>query len=517
MGKIISAEEAIGNIKDHDCIGIGGFVGIAHPEALTRTLEERFVNTGTPKNLTIVYAAGQGDGKDKGINHLAHEVLVKRVIGGHWGLAPKMGKLALEGKIEAYNLPQGVISQLYREIAAKRPGIITHVGLKTFVDPRISGGKLNAVTTEDIVRFISIDDKEKLFYKTFPINVAFIRGTTSDKYGNISMEKEAGSLEMLSLAQAAKNCGGIVIAQVEEIVDSGTQSPWMIKIPSIFVDHIVIADKSEHWQTYGEKYNPAFSGQGKISSDDIPPLRLDERKIVSRRAFNEITGTAIVNLGIGMPEGISMIANEEGKNELIKITVEAGAIGGIPAGGLSFGASYNPEAIIDQPYQFDFYDGGGLDIAFLGLAQVDVKGNVNVSKFGEKLAGCGGFINISQNAKKVVFCGTFTSGGLKIKIAGSRIKILNEGKYKKFIKKVEHVTFSGEYGADIEQNILYITERAVFKLAGRSVKLIEIAPGIDINKDIIDQMEFKPLISDNIRQMDPAIFKKGMMGSIKNN
>ncbi len=516
MGKIISAEEAIGTIKDHDCLGIGGFVGVGHPEALTRTLEERYMNTGTPKNLTITYAAGQGDGKDRGINHLAHEGLIKRVIGGHWALAPKMGKLALEGKIEAYNLPQGVISQLYREIAAKRPGIITHVGLKTFVDPRISGGKLNSVTTEDVVKLISIDDKEKLFYKAFPINIAFIRGTTSDKYGNISMEKEAGSLEMLSIAQAAKNCGGIVIAQVEEIVDSSTQSPWMIKIPSIFVDHVVIADKSEHWQTYEEEYNPAFSGQERIPFGDIPPLNLDERKIISRRAFIEIKETAIVNLGIGMPEGVSIIANEEGKAELIKITVEAGAIGGIPAGGLSFGASYNPEAIIDQPYQFDFYDGGGLDIAFLGLAQVDMKGNVNVSKFAGKLAGCGGFINISQNAKKVVFCGTFTSGGLKIEIAGGRVKILNEGKYKKFIREVEHITFSGEYSADTSQDILYVTERAVFRLAGRSIELIEIAPGIDLKKDITGQMEFKPVINDNIKQMDPAIFKEGMMGSFKN-
>ena len=256
--KIISAAEAIGAIRDNDCIGIGGFVGMAHPEALTRTLEERYINTGTPKNLTIVYAAGQGDGKDRGINHLAHEGLVKRVIGGHWGLAPKMGKLALEEKIEAYNLPQGVISHLYREIAGKRPGVITHVGLKTFVDPRISGGKLNSVTTEDMVRLINIDNKEKLFYKALPINIAFIRGTTSDKYGNISMEREAGSIEMLSIAQAVKNCGGIVIAQVERIVDNGVLNPWIVKIPSVFVDHIVVADRSDHWQTYDMEYNPAF-------------------------------------------------------------------------------------------------------------------------------------------------------------------------------------------------------------------------------------------------------------------
>jgi len=511
MDKLISAKEAIGKIKDGDCIGIGGFVGIVNPETLTKTLGERYLNLGSPKNLTIIYAAGQGDGKDKGINHLAHEGLVKRVIGGHWGLAPKMGKLALEGKIEAYNIPQGVISQLYREIAAKRPGIITHVGLKTFVDPRVSGGKINSITTEDIVELIKIDGKEKLFYRSFPINIAFIRGTSSDKDGNISMEKEAASIEMLSIAQAVTNSGGIVIVQVEKIVGSGIQNPWMIKIPSIFVDYVVVAGSSDHWQTYIEKYNPAFSGEKRIPLKNIPILKLDERKIISRRAFNEINEKAIVNIGLGMPEGVSIIANEEGKTELIKITVEAGAIGGIPAGGLSFGASYNPEAIIDQPYQFDFYDGGGIDIAFLGLAQVDIKGNVNVSKFGDKLAGCGGFINISQNAKKVVFCGTMTSGGLKIEIVDGEIKILNEGKFKKFINEVEQITFSGDYASDISQEILYVTERAVFKLVDSNIELIEIAPGLDIERDIIKQMEFKPLISNNVKKMDTSILKKGVM------
>jgi propionate CoA-transferase len=287
----------------------------------------------------------------------------------------------------------------------------------------------------------------------------------------------------------------------------------MIKIPSIFVDYVVKADKSEHWQTFAEEYNPAFSGEKRIPPGDIPPLPLDDRKIISRRAFREITGTAIVNLGIGMPEGVSMIANEEGKSEALKITVEAGAIGGVPAGGLSFGASYNPEAIIDQPYQFDFYDGGGLDIAFLGMAQADRKGNVNVSKFGGRLIGCGGFINISQNAKKVVFCGTFTSGGLKIGIEDGKVNIINEGKYKKFIDEVEHITFSGEYAADISQDILFVTERAVFKLTGSCVELIETAPGIDLNKDILEQMEFKPMISKDLKEMDPVIFRQGKMGN----
>lgn len=350
MAEITKASEAISKIKDGSCLGVGGFVGIGHPEELTKALEERYIKTGTPKDLTLLYAAGQGDGKSRGLNHLAHEGLVKRVVGGHWALAPKLGKMALDNKIEAYNFPQGVIAHLFREIAAARPGIITHVGLNTFVDPRVSGGKLNNKTKDDLVELIEIGGKKKLFYRSFPIDVAFIRGTTADKYGNISMEKEAESLEMLSLAQAVKNSGGIVIAQVSGMIESLHKNPWLVQVPSIFVDHIVIASPENHWQTFSVEHNPSFSGEEKIENDKIPFMDLDERKVISRRAFKEIKDNSIVNLGIGMPEGISIIANEENALDMMKITVEAGAVGGVPAGGLSFGASYNPEAIIDQPY-----------------------------------------------------------------------------------------------------------------------------------------------------------------------
>lgn len=506
MNKLKTLEEAINMIKDNSTIAVGGFIGAGHAEEITSGIEKEFLKSGHPRDLTLVYAAGQGDSKERGLNHFGHEGLVKRVIGGHWGLAPKLQKLAIENKIEAYNLPQGTITHLLRDIAAKKIGTLTHVGLKTFVDPRVEGGKLNSKTTEDIVKLVEIDGCERLLYKSFPIDVAIIKATFADERGNLSLQKEVATLEGLSMAQAAKNSGGIVIAQVEKIVKSGSLKPKEVKIPGIYVDAIVVANNENNMQTFGEKYNPAFSGEIFVSLDQEEKMSLDERKIISRRAAMEITPSSIVNLGIGMPEGVAAVANEEKIGDEMVLTVESGPIGGTPASGLNFGASSNAECIIDQAYQFDFYDGGGLDIAFLGLAQCDKEGNINVSKFGPKIAGCGGFINITQNAKKVVYCGTFTTGGLKTKIENNNLIIENEGKIKKFINKVEQVTFSGEYASDLGQKVLYITERAVFELRKNGLILIEIAPGVDLQKDILDQMDFKPLISNNLKVMDNRIF-----------
>lgn len=510
--RVLNAEEAVKLIPDNATVATGGFVGIGVPEEVEIALEKQFLETGSPKNLTLVYAAGQGDGKDKGLNHLGYEGLIKKVIGGHWGLAPKLQKLALENKVEAYNLPQGVISHMFRDIAAGKPGTITHVGLKTFVDPRLEGGKINDITKEEIIKLIELEGKEYLFYKAFPIDVALLRGTYADEYGNISMEEEAVSLEALSLAAACKNSGGKVIVQVKKIVKAGFLDPKLIKIPGIYVDTIVVAENEEnHMQTYGNPYNSSYCGKTYVPVDSMNSIPLNERKIIARRAAMELIPNAIVNLGIGVPEVIAMVANEEGAGDQMVLTVESGPVGGVPGGGLNFGASTNPEAILDQPYQFDFYDGGGLDLAFLGLAQCDKKGNINVSKFGPKIAGCGGFINITQNAKKVVYCGSFTAGGLKVKADGGELIIENEGKVKKFLEDVEQITFSGDYAIENETPVLYITERAVFELSKEGLVLTEIAPGIDLQKDVLDLMNFKPIVSEQLKEMDSKIFREDLM------
>ena len=513
MSKVMSVSEAVKTyIKDGSTITFGGFIGSAHPEEVSLTIEQEFLNTGSPNNLKLLYCAGMGDGKEKGLNHLGHEGLVSTVIGGHWGLVPKLQKLALENKIAAYNLPQGVISQLYRDTAAGKPGMVTHVGLKTYVDPRQDGGKINQKAHEagDLVELIHIHGEEKLFYHAIPIDVAVIRVTYADEKGNCTMEHEGVTLDALSIAQATKNSGGKVIVQVERVVQHGSLDPRLVKIPGILVDAIVVAKPENHMQTFGTAYDPAYSGEIRIPVEAIEPLPMDVRKVITRRATMELVPNAIVNLGIGMPECISAITAEENISGMM-LTAESGVIGGVPAAGLDFGVTANAECVVDQAYQFDFYDGGGLDVAFLGMAEMDGEGNVNVSKFGPRLPGCGGFINITQNAKKVVFCGTFTAGGLKEEFCDGKLEIVQEGKAKKLVNKVEQITFSGEFAREQGQKVYYITERAVFELTDKGVELIEIAPGADLEKDILVQMDFVPVM-DNVKPMDARLFNEGKMG-----
>ncbi|GJD80926.1 acyl CoA:acetate/3-ketoacid CoA transferase [Methylobacterium gregans] len=509
--KIVSADEAAAIIHDGDMVAVSGFVGIGTPDELILALARRFEATGAPRDLGLMFAAAPGDGKERGLNRLALPGLVRRVVGGHWSLVPKLGAMAVEGEIEAYNLPLGVVSHLYREIAAHTPGHITKVGLNTFVDPRLEGGKLNARTTEDLVNVVELGGEPWLHYRAFPVHVALIRGTTADPAGNITMEREALTLDNLAAAMAAKNSGGFVIAQVERLAETGSLNPREVQIPGVLVDCVVLSQPENHRQTYGTAYNHAYTGRQRVPLDRIAPIGLDERKVIARRCAFELPPGGVVNLGIGMPEGVAAVAAEERVLRYLTLTAEPGVIGGLPQGGLDFGAALNPAAVLHQNQQFDFYDGGGLDLACLGLAQCDGQGNVNVSRFGKRLAGAGGFINISQNAKSLVFAGTFTAGGLEIAIDDGQLRIVQEGRSRKFIDAVEQVTFSGGFAAERGQPVLYVTERCVFRRTRAGMELVEVAPGIDIERDILAHMGFAPIVQ-NPKPMDPRLFREGVMG-----
>jgi propionate CoA-transferase len=510
--RVVTAKEAAKVVASGNTLLIGGSgAGHAVPDALIAAVAERFLAEGEPRDLTTVHPVGLGDRAKRGIGHLAHQGLLKRVVCGTLVDSPPVERMAAANQIEAYTLPQGCLSQLTREMAAGRPGLVTHVGLHTFVDPRHGGGKQSALATEDLVDLISIGNKDYLFFKPFHVDIALIRGTTADEDGNITMEHEAVFGEMLSMAQAARRAGGIVIAQVKRMALRGTLPAKQVKIPGMLVDLIVV--EPGQTQTYFTVHDAAYAGEMKVPLLHIATLPFSPRKVIARRASLELYSGAVCNLGSGVSTGIASLAAEEGAVAEVVLTNEQGLIGGVPATGNEPGAGRNYHAMVDQPYQFDFYDGGGLDLAFLSFAEVDAECNVNVSRFGDRIVGPGGFINISQNAKTIIFSGTFTAGGLEIDWPDGRTRIAREGAEKKFVREVQQVTYSGPLAAQNGQRALYVTERAVFRRNERGhLELIEVAPGIDLERDIFAQMDFRPDVAPDLKEMDSRIFRPEPMG-----
>jgi propionate CoA-transferase len=498
-------------VRSGDTILIGGSGGgHAVAERLIVGLEERFLKDGEPRNITIVHPGGLGDEATQGVARFAHPGMLKRVVTGTLVDSPPLEKLAIAGAIEAYTLPQGALSQLMREMAAGRPGLLTRTGLHTFADPRIGGGKQSPTTTEDLVEIAEFGGKQWMFYKPFHVDVCFLRGTTADEDGNITMEQEAVFGEMLSMAQATRRAGGIVSVQVKRLAQRRTLPAKHVKVPGILVDLVVV--DPEQRQSYLTEYSPAFAGELRAPLSELAPLALDARKVIARRAAMELFPGAVCNLGSGISTGIARVAAEEGVLDTVVLTNEQGLIGGAPAMGVEAGAGTNYMAMIDQPYQFDFYDGGGLDLAFLSFAELDADGNINVSRFGDRVIGFGGFINISQNAAKVVFSGTFTAGGLKLALGDGNLAIASEGRSRKLVAHVNQISYSAAYGRERGQQVLYVTERAVFRPSPQGLELIEVAPGLDLERDVLGLMDFRPAISPNLKKMDASLFRAGPVG-----
>ncbi len=506
--KVITADEVGPLVRDDATIFLGGLAMMGLGEEVLQGLERHFLATGHPCRLTTWACGAIGNAGAGGMSHLAHPGMVKRVVAGHFGQTGQAMMARIHnGEVEAYNFPQGSLSSLTRHIAARTPGLFTQVGLGTFVDPRLEGGKLNASAREDLVRLVELDGQEWLFYPTPRIDVAIIRATYADERGNLSLDKEGIVLEQLAIAQAARACGGIVIAQVEALVQAGTLHPKQVRVPGLLVDYVVVARPENHRQTITTDFNPALCGDIRVPLHRLPVAPLDERKVIARRAAMELRPGAVTNLGIGIPAGIPAVAAEEGVADLLSLSVESGVNGGVPAQGGDFGLAYNAESIIEQTAQFDFYDGGGLDCSFLGLAQVDRHGNVNVSKFNGRPVGCGGFVNITRSTPRLVFCGSFTAGGLDLEIGDGRLQIRQEGRSRKFVEAVEQITFNGRDAALRGQQVLFVTERAVFALREDGLELIEIAPGIDLERDVLAHMDFTPLMRD-VEVLDAGLFRE---------
>jgi propionate CoA-transferase len=510
--QIESAATAVSRVPEGATLVTSGYIGAGYPEDLVWHLGERFRERGSPGDLTLVHAAGQGDWRDRGLGALAHPGMLRRIIGGYFATAPAICDLIAEELVEAYSFPQGVITQLFRNTAAGKPGLYTHIGLGTFVDPRVEGGKANAVTREELVEVVELGGRELLFYPAFQLDVAFIRATTADLDGNLSMEREAAVLEHLAIAQATRRCGGVVIAQVERIAQRGSLDPRRVKVPGNLVDVIVEASPARHHQTFGEVFNPSFVGDVKapfeLRREAVAALDVDH--VMARRAALEMRPGQVVNMYHGNTEALAAVALEEGLFDELHLTVAAGAAGGLPAGGLSYGLAWNPEAFIDQPSMFDFYHGGGLDLAVLPMVQVGAAGDVNVTRYGRTLKGCGSFIDISQSARTVIFLGSQTVGA-RVAVDGA-VRVLREGRPRRFVERVEQISFSAAQARARGQRVLYVTERALFELGEGGLELREVAPGVDVEAEVLATMAFAPARSGSPSIMDQRLFRRERMG-----
>lgn len=511
VSKLVSAPDAVSVIQSGDNVASSGWGGHGVAESILRAIEERFLADGEPSGLTLIWAGGQGDAAKRGLNHLGHRGLLKRTIGGHYGLVPQIVDLAVNEEIEAYNLPEGVIINLYRNTAAGAPGVISSIGVGTFVDPRLEGGKVNRSALEDLVELQMRPEGELLFYKGFQIDVAIIRGTTADPQGNVTIEHEATRLEILELAMAAHASGGYVICQVDRVAEPGSLDSRDVRVPGILVDAVVVACGDDLNQSWDLPYDPAASGEIRVPLQSLEPLPLDARKVIARRAATELEADSVVNVGLGLPELVGQVAGEEDIQDLITFTIDTGVIGGVPLSGFGFGAAVNREALISHTSSFDFIDGGGLDTVFLGVAECDQHGNVNVSRFGDRIAGCGGAINLTQRTDHVVFLTTFTSGGLEVKVDEGRLAIRREGRFGKFVEDVGQVTFSAEVARRRGQRVTYITERCVFELGEEGLRLIEIADGVDMAENVLDLLPFQVQV-DRPARMATEFFRLGRMG-----
>ncbi|RGZ01569.1 CoA-transferase [Clostridium sp. AM58-1XD] len=514
--EFISAREAADMIADGSTLCTVGMTLVSASESVLKAIEEKFLETGKPENLTLFHTCGQSDRKD-GIAHLAHEGLITKVIGGHWGLCPPFMKMISENLLEAYNLPQGQMANMFHSMALREPGKLSQIGLGTFVDPRVEGGKMNARTKdkEDIVAIVTVDGEEYMQYKEVPIDTLIIRGTYADEAGNISTDEEAMVLEVLPAVMAAKRFGGKVICQVKHIVQTGTLDPKRVTVPGVLVDAVVVCEApfEDHRQTSSWYYDPSYSGQTHAPLKKAASIPLTVRKVIGRRATMLLNKDVMINVGTGIPNDvIGPILAEEGVQEDVMLTVESGIYGGVPAGGIDFGISCSPQALIPHDRQFEYYTGAGIDFTFMGAGEMDAQGNVNATKMGPVAAGAGGFVDITSTAKNVVFCSTFTGGGIKVDFDENGIKIQQEGRFKKLVKNVQQISYNGKMAVARGQNMFFVTERAVFRLTEKGPMLIEIAKGIDLEKDILANMEFLPLIAEDLKETPVSIYRDEAFG-----